>query len=214
MRRALVSACVICFMTFAGLPARADSARLFFDSLKDLQAIGNTYGKFGITFSSNALAVTSSLKGGIGNFGSNPSGRNVFGYETGSSVTMNVAGGFTSGLSFFYSAMDASGVVTVWDGANGTGKVLATISLAKSGNTGCPNGSAMCVWTPVGLTFAGTAKSVTFGGNAGKIGFDSVFVGNAVPSATPESSSALLLGIGLVALSCAGRLRSFFSART
>jgi hypothetical protein len=208
MRRAIFPACMLCLVLVVGLPASATSGtRLYFDSLKDLHQVGDTYSKFGITFSSNALAVTSSLKGGIGNFTGNPSGRNVMGFQSGSKVTMNVAQGFTNGISFYYSAVQQPGVVTVWSGTNGTGKVLATITLSKNNAAGCQSGSLFCVWTAVGLSFSGTAESVTFGGTAGQIGFDRVTVGSPTPSAVPESSSALLVGLGLVALSCAGRLR-------
>ena len=43
---------------------------------------------------------------------------------------MNVAGGFTTGFSFFYAdQVGFTGNVTVYSGANGTGSVLASLSL-------------------------------------------------------------------------------------
>jgi hypothetical protein len=122
---------------------------------------------------------------------------------------VNAAKGFTSGVSFFYSAANQPGVVTVWSGENGGGTKLATINLAANGASSCGNGSKFCVWTPVGLTFEGTAKSVTFAGTAGELALDNVALGAITPSAVPESSTALLVGIGLIAFSCAGRLRKF-----
>ena len=122
---------------------------------------------------------------------------------------MNVAQGFSNGLAFFYSAVSKPGTVSVWSGMNGTGTLLATITLGTNGNSGCHAGTVFCVWTPVGLIFSGTAMSVTFNGAAGQIGFDSVTVGKAIPAAVPEPASVLLLGSGLVALSFAGRLRKY-----
>jgi hypothetical protein len=207
MKRAVLAACVMAVLVLA-LPANADSiTQITFDGLHDLQPVGDHYGQFGITFSSNALAVRSSLHGGIGNFTGNPSGNTILGFQTGSSVLMNVAGGFQNGLAFFYSAPNFSGTVTIWSGLNGTGTLLATISLGVTGTTGCANGSLFCIWTPVGLNFSGVAQSVKFSGKAGGIAFDSITLGSGVPSAVPEASTAFLMGIGLVALSCVGRLR-------
>jgi hypothetical protein len=210
MKRAVLAACVVPLLLLLSLPANADSiTQVNFEGLHDLQPVGDYYGS--ITFSSNALAVRTSLHRGIGNFAGNPSGFNVLGFQTGSSVLMNVANGFQDGLAFYYSAPNVSGTVTLWSGLNGTGTLLATISLGATGSTGCANGGLFCVWTPVGLTFSGTAQSVKFSGKAGGIAFDSITVGSAVPSTVPEASTAFLLGIGLVGLSCAGRLRrSFF----
>ena len=213
MTRAKLAGCLL-FVAMLTLPASANSDHIYFESLKDLQPIGGHFSDFGITFSSNALVLTSSLAGGIGNFGNNSSGRNVVAFRTGTSMTMNVAGGFSRGFSFFYSAATQPGVVTIWSGENGTGTKIATINLAKNGSSSCGNGTAFCVWTPVGLTFDGVAKSVTFGGGAGQIAFDSFSMGREFPSAVPESSSALLVGIGLIALSCAGRFRKFLRARS
>jgi hypothetical protein len=213
MRRSILGICILCLLLMSALPASANSAgRLYFENLKDMQRIGNHYDNFGITFSSNALAVTSSLFGGIGNFTNNPSGRNVMAFDSGTAAIMNVAGGFSTGLAFFYSATNMPGFVTVWSGENGTGSMLANIQLAKTGSTGCQQGSFFCVWSLVGVEFDGVAKSVSFGGTAGQIAFDSVSLGSSTPSAVPESSSVLLLGIGLVALACFGHLRKLSSS--
>ncbi len=43
-------------------------------------------------------------------------------------MVMNVASGFTTGFSFYYASAMA-GTVTVYDGLNATGNVLATIPI-------------------------------------------------------------------------------------
>jgi len=90
----------------------------------------------GIVFSDNSLAIISELDGGGGNFQDNPSGGPVAYFLTGAAATLDDAGGFTTGFSFYYSSADA-GAVTVWSGLDGTGTELASVSLAAQDTTGC-----------------------------------------------------------------------------
>jgi hypothetical protein len=110
---------------------------------------------------------------------------------------MNVAGGFTTGFSFFYSAPFYSGSVDVFDGLNGTGNVLATLSLPVNGYYCGGSNLPYSCWTEVGVTFAGTALSANFTGTANYIAFSGVTIGSNKVG-TPEPSSLLLLGSGLL----------------
>ena len=79
----------------------------------------------GIVFSSNSLAIISESQGGSGNFDNNPSGGPIAFFLSGSADTMDVAAGFNTGFSFYYSTIE-TGSVTVWSGLDGTGTLLAT----------------------------------------------------------------------------------------
>ncbi len=137
---------------------------------------------YGISFGPDALALIDADAGGSGNFANEPSANTIAFFLTGPGVVMNVNNGFTTGFSFFYTSARV-GTVTVYDGPNGTGNVLATVPVEKQYNT-CgapdPTGAFSC-WTPVGVTFSGTAFSVNFGGVWNQTGFDDITLGSATP---------------------------------
>ena len=65
---------------------------------------------------------------------------------------------------------------------------------------GDPTGT-FCNWTAVGVTFAGTAYSIDFGGTAGQTGYDNITFGSATPGgAVPEPGTwaMMLMGFGAV----------------
>ena len=137
---------------------------------------------YGISFGPDALALIDADAGGSGNFANEPSANTIAFFSTGPGVVMNVKNGFTTGFSFFYTSARV-GTVTVFDGPNGTGNVLAAVPVEKQYNT-CgapdPTGAFSC-WTPVGVTFSGTAFSVNFGGVWNQTGFDDITLGSATP---------------------------------
>jgi len=218
MPRVHIAAVVITLLAALSLPAHANSTYLTFQGLKDGEAISNFYNggtggfgsmsnyNFGITFSSNALAIKSYLKGGSGGFNPTQTTSTAL-FFTGTTGYMNVSGGFNNGINFLYVA-GATGTVTVWSGANGTGSVLATINLAPNGgsSSGCTGYPSLCNWTAVGLNFSGTAGSVTFTGTANQLGITDITVGSS-RAAVPEPSSLLLLGSGLLVISTRMRKR-------
>ncbi|HYM75151.1 MAG TPA: PEP-CTERM sorting domain-containing protein [Candidatus Dormibacteraeota bacterium] len=210
MSRAYALTVIVCALIFSA-PAFAHSGELLnFQGLGDLQPVGDFYNgagisgtpNYGITFSSNFLGLRSVFNGGSGAFSANPTGTPAIFINgtTGSTVTgtMNVNNGFASGLQFFYTA-GFSETVTIWSGANGTGTVLATISLSPN-NGGCTGFPTYCNWTSVGLNFSGTAKSVTFAGVADGTGIADITVG-ASTTAVPEPSTIALFGAGLAGVS-------------
>ena len=175
---------------------------------------GTTGVNYGITFSSNAQAIclnsqtvtcSNTSRGGLGNANSQRGG--LF-FLSGSQTFMNRAAGFTTGFSFFYSAINSGGSFTVWSGLNGTGTALGTLLLPTTTGS-CPGYNAgFCPFRATGLGFTGTALSVSFAGAADQIVFDDVTFGSVVPdTVVPEPATIVLMGTGLLALGAVARRR-------
>ena len=218
MKRAFVLA-VLAALVVVG--ANAGVITLTFEGLQNLEPVNNFYNggtgglgsgpgtNFGISFTSDSLAIIEDDKGGTGNFADEPSADTILFFLTGAGDTMNVASGFDTGFSFFYSATSV-GSVNVYSGLNGTGTLLQTLSLAANTNAGCPGeDDTYCVWTPIGVTFAGTAESVVFSGAANFIGFDNITLGSSTPtSTTPEPATPMTLSAIFAGLALLRRYRS------
>lgn len=215
MNRAFLLFCLlVALLAISVVPAFADSTfTMNFHGATDGQAVGDFYNggagpDYGVSFSSSVIGLKSMFKGGSGNFAPFPANNPMFNtaifFQTNSGI-MNVAQGFTTGLNFFYTAA-FSGTVTIWSGADGTGTILATMTFSANDGS-CSGAPAFCNWTDVGMSFSGTAKSVTFSGPANAIGISEITVGSNAP-AIPEPSSLYLLGTGIVT-ALAGRGRRF-----
>jgi len=165
--------------------ASADVFTLTFEGLGDNAVVGNYYndgagGSYGVEFV-GAKALIAWSVGGTGNFTNAPTMPTIMYFPSASSAVMNVADGFQSGFSTYYSSVNFAGSVSLYSGLDGTGDILATLNLVALGTDNTPDAD-FDRWALVGATFVGTAKSVVFGGDANQIGFDNVTFGSSVPA--------------------------------
>ncbi|PZO55865.1 MAG: PEP-CTERM sorting domain-containing protein [Phormidesmis priestleyi] len=198
--------------TFNVEKAQAATIVLDFEGLQNLENVngfynggsgsqGNTGTNFGIEFSSNSLAIVDADAGGTGNFGGEPSPDTILFFLSGGAAVMNVAAGFDTGFSFFYSAINNPGTINVYDGLNGMGNILATLNLPTTPFNGAPDPMGQfSPFVPFGVGFTGIAKSVDFGGVVNQIGFDNITLGAATPgggggtpASVPEPGSVIAL---------------------
>ena len=193
---------------------------LDFEGIGDQSNINNFYNggtdstghsgvNYGVSFAGDARGIIDSDKGGTGNFANAPSGITALFFLSESAV-LNFAAGFDTGFSFFYSSSGAA-VVDVYSGINKTGSKLASINLASNfSNGGCkgdPTGD-YCHWDPIGVSFAGIAKSIDFGGTANFVAYDNVTFGSATPvPGIPEPSTYAMLALGLAGVGFVARRR-------
>jgi len=192
-----------------GLAAPASATVvLTFEGLGNIAPIDDFYnggagGNLGIHFGPDSLAVIEASAGGTGNFSNPPSGVTVAFFLSGPGDVMDIAAGFNTGFSFFYAdQVGFTGSVSVYSGLDGTGTLLAQLSLPSTPNP-------YTVFVPVGVTFAGTAESAVFSGAANFIAFDNVTLGSANPGGSvPEPMTLSLLGIGLAGLGALRRKRA------
>ncbi|NNU15893.1 VPLPA-CTERM sorting domain-containing protein [Parvularcula sp. ZS-1/3] len=193
-----------CAAAALSAPALAATTVLDFEGLGNNELVGNFYNggagaNYGISFS-NALGLIDADAGGTGNFANEASADTVIYFLSGGAATMNVANGFSTGFSFFYTT-NSSGSVTVYDGLNGTGNVLASIDLDPTPTgPGDPGGSGpFNTFRNYGVSFVGTALSVDFGGVANRVAFDNITLGatSAIVDPVPVPAAGLLLLTGL-----------------
>jgi hypothetical protein len=202
-------------LAFATTISYAAPIVLTFEGIANNTAVGNFYNggagiNYGISFSPDTLALIDQDKfapggGDAGNFANEPSPDTIMFFLNSNNAILNYSAGFEDGFSFFYSSA-TRGSVTVWDGLNGTGKLLGTLSLSVQNTLNCvgdPTGE-FCNWTPLGITFDGRARSINFGGAADQTGFDDITFGSEIaggkPKPVPLPATAALVVVGLLAL--------------
>lgn len=195
---------VLALLAVAGV-ASAASAQIFlnFEGITNgpTVPIGAFYAGQGVFFTGggdNALAIVDSDVGGSGNFANEPSGDTIMFFLSGNATVMNVPAGFTTGFATYYSTIESTGTILVYDGVDGTGNLLGTddmFALGTGGN-GDPNG-AYDRWDIASVAIGNqVARSVVFVGAANFIGFDDMIFGG-----VPTPGSAAVAGIaGLAAL--------------
>jgi hypothetical protein len=177
-------------------------------------SIGTSGPDFGVSFSDNALNIclntpaascSNTSRGGVGDPNSQKGG--LF-FLSGSAAAMDVAAGFTTGFSFNYTAVNVPGSVAVWSGLDGTGTLLATLTLPTTPSDTAPGCiGSFCPFFPIGVAFSGTAMSVEFAGVENQIVFDDVTFGSVTPG-VPEPATWAMMMLGLAGLGLAGRRRA------
>jgi hypothetical protein len=184
--------------------ASADPIVLTFEGIESFAPVGNHYLPLGITFSDTGRASVSELDGGRGNYVSPPPpGITSLALIDGgdinpSALAMNVAGAFTSSLSFDYIAA-TPGTLTVYSGFAGTGSVLGFLGLPVTAT--CSSGPTYCQWRRTNLDFAGIAKSAVFVAQHLNFVVDNIALDTRTDVAlTPEPASFVLLCTGIAGL--------------
>jgi hypothetical protein len=219
---ALAAACLL------AAPFQAAAVTLDLEGVADNADVGNFYnggagGNYGVTFSENAVGLIdfNDDLSGTGNFANEPSGKTVLSFlNEPTSSYINVAAGFTTAFSLFYSSAD-TGIAYVFDGLNTTGNLLGSFAInAQHDDNGCvgdSNGS-FCNWSIGSVSFSGTARSIGFSVNVGQAIYDNVTFGSSRPGAgtgvvpEPTTWALLLIGFGGVGWAIRRRTRALGAA--
>jgi hypothetical protein len=150
---------------------------------------------YGVVFGPDALALPNGPSSNVSNEPQGSTASMIF--LSGPGDVMDVAAGFTTGFSFFYAAPFYTGTVQVYSGLDGTGTQLASLFLNTNGSF-CGTLTYSC-WTPIGVSFSGTAQSAIFSGTANYIAFSNVTLGSPNPG-TPEPGKLVMFGSGVLGL--------------
>ena len=121
---------------------------------------------------------------------------------------INVAKGFVGILSFNYTSPFVVQTVNVWDGYSGSGKLLASLTLAMTPDgrvvNECGFGIRYCPFVEADLSFAGVGRSISVTGAGRFIVMDDISF-TVAPVPEPQTYAMLLGGLGL--LGCMARRR-------
>jgi len=199
MKNILVATAAAFALSAAAGAASASPVVLTFEGIADETAVGNFYSGLGVTFSPDTLALVDQDAGGTGNFANEPTPNTIMFFLNSNNAVLNYAAGFTTGFSFYYTSSTAA-TINVYDDVDAGGNLLASINISAQYTDNCsgdPTGG-FCNFTPVGVAFSGTAKSIDFGGTANQTGYDNITFGSDTPgtgSGAPEPATwALMIG--------------------
>jgi len=99
---------------------------------------------------------------------------------------MTATNGVDTAVWFSYSALQ-TGSATVYAGPNGTGTILASVTLPPN-NSGC-NTYKLCVWTTVAVPLNTNAGSMSFAGVPDYLAIGPIHLGSAIPTSIVLTSS-------------------------
>ena len=166
----------------------------------------------GLVICLNTLAVVCQLSNASRGGSGAGSDHGALFFLSGSQTFINVAKGFDTGFALNYVSVAVTGEVRVYDGVNGSGALLGSIQLVPNASA-CPSYKApYCGFSPVGVPFAGVARSVVFAGVANQIVFDDITFGAVTPGVAapvpePATAALMLAGIGALGSMCRARRR-------
>lgn len=201
------------YLDFEGIAPYPNSSNVMIGGYYNggTSSIGTSGPNLGVEFTSDALLLclntaasfcSNTSRGGLG-ISTSQLGALFF---PGGNPTMNVAAGFDTGFSFVYSdPFQVGSTVSIFDGVNGSGTLLATTALPGTAGTCDPaisGGATYCPFASFSLSFSGTAKSVVFGGPTNAQVFDDFTFGSVTPGGgtvpEPASWALMITGFGFV----------------
>lgn len=175
-----IAAIGLLFLTWGCRDAFAGQTLLNFETVvSNDQTIGNPYGDLGIGFLANAWANPEdpvSVK-------NPPSPPNYLLLYPGSPITCNVSNGFSAISLYYVNGHSTSGQLRTYSGLNGSGSLLASVSLPQTPITG---GTTLQTWVQRSLSHS-TARSFQISGVAQYVGVDNILLTGPFPPRIIES---------------------------
>ena len=199
-------------LNFEGIAPHPNDSNVRVDGYYNggVSSIGTSGPNVGVEFTTDVLLLclntagvscSNTSKGGLGVPGSD---KGAIFFLSGLPI-MNVAAGFDTGFSGAYSAPFTPGTtIRIFDGLNATGTQLAMLTLGTTPTGTCnpviAQGAQYCPFVNFSLGFAGTGRSVAFGGRLNQQVFDdltfgSITTGGTVPE--PANWAMLIAGFGI-----------------